>query len=134
MACASSPISSRGPPDEQVDDSAMAVVCDTDAQQTEEKKCVVDCAIISDHYWPPLSSSTSSSSTSSSSSRGVSDLSALQHHPYISQQLKQYSDVYSKLKKPRSLTIMPQLGTIQLDIDFEDLSSRTFHVDPIRVI
>jgi anaphase-promoting complex subunit 2 len=74
----------------------------------------VDFVIISDNYWPSLTQD------------------GMQLHPQLDQKLKRYSDEYSILKKPRKLNVLPQLGQVELTLDFEDGSSRDFVVSPLQ--
>ena len=70
---------------------------------------------MSDNYWPSLTQD------------------SMQIHPTIDQKLKEYCDEYSILKKPRKLNILPQLGVVELDLEFDDGTVRTFSVTPLQV-
>ena len=76
----------------------------------------MDFIIISDNYWPSLNQDN------------------MQLHPMLEEKIKQYSEEYSILKKPRKLNVLPQLGLVDLDLDFEDGSRRSFSVTPLQVI
>ena len=75
----------------------------------------MDFIIVSDNYWPGLT------------------LDGMQLHPSLDQKLKTYSEEYSVLKKPRKLNLLPQLGQVELTLDFEDGTSRDFCVTPLQV-
>jgi len=61
-------------------------------------KPVVDAAMISHIFWPSLQSE------------------QLKHHPRIQSKLDVFSGAYAKLKNPRKLIWMNQLGTVQVSI------------------
>ena len=86
-------------------------------QQSENKeteKHPYDCVIVSDNYWPQLHSGD------------------VKHHPMAEGLFTAYNDVYHDLKKPRKLHPMDLLGHVDLELDFEDGSSRTFVVKPLQ--
>lgn len=88
--------------------------------KTEDFEGVVDISILSDNYWPPLGDG------------GLSDTSQIKHHPAASDRLTEYMDSYSVLKKPRKLLLQPHLGSVDLDLDFDDGSTRHFSVNPVQ--
>jgi len=69
------------------------------ARGTEEKATPVDAIIVSHIFWPALQKE------------------PLKHHPRIQAQLDQFSQEYAKLKNPRRLVWLNQLGTVQLELD-----------------
>ena len=76
----------------------------------------VDCLLISDNYWPAL--------------RGTDTMTL---HADAATTLARYMDTYALLKRPRKLKPMLQLGRVELQLDFNDGSSRTFSVTPVQV-
>jgi anaphase-promoting complex subunit 2 len=74
----------------------------------------VDCLIISEHYWPAL----------------LTD--PFVHHPEAQAALTAYEQAYAVLKTPRRLKNVPQLGTVDLELEFEDGSTRVFVVNPVQ--
>lgn len=76
----------------------------------------VDYCIISENYWPNITSN---------------DVS-FRFHPKIQVQLSQYLDEYAVLKKPRKLHPIPNAGSVELDLDFSDGSTRQFIVSPFQ--
>ena len=60
---------------------------------------VVDAVMISHIFWPTLQKE------------------SLKHHPRIQADMDEFSNVYARLKNPRKLIWMPQLGTVQLELD-----------------
>jgi anaphase-promoting complex subunit 2 len=90
-----------------------------DEQSKEEKKkkdLVVDAAIVSHIFWPALQKE------------------QLKHHPRIQSELDQFSEEYGKLKNPRRLVWLNQLGNVELELDVvEDGAAvtRTFSCSPL---
>ena len=74
----------------------------------------VDFLIMSVHYWPALAA-------------GSSELTL---HRIAQDAIKEYSDTFSSVKKPRHLTSASLLGTVDLSLDFNDGSTRFFRVSP----
>jgi anaphase-promoting complex subunit 2 len=60
---------------------------------------IVDAAIVSHIFWPTLQKE------------------QLKHHPRIQTELDQFSTEYGKLKNPRRLVWLNQLGSVQLELD-----------------
>jgi hypothetical protein len=75
----------------------------------------VGCVIVSDNYWPSLNADT------------------FAHHPSALKALTEYQDAYAALKKPRKLHSAHQLGLVDVELDFDDGSSRSFTVTPAQV-
>ena len=75
---------------------------------------LVDYAIVSDNYWPPL---------------GGQD--GFKHHRGLSVVLSLYEETYASLKKPRRLHAVPELGQVDLELHFDDGSTRKFSVLPV---
>ena len=69
------------------------------AKQRTTVDPVVDAAIISHIFWPTLQNE------------------PLKHHRRIQAELDQFSGEYGRLKNPRRLVWMNQLGTVQLELD-----------------
>lgn len=90
------------------------------AEQAEAAQ-VVDMAVLSDQYWPSLSDSTAAAA-----------IEGIVLHPTAVALLDQYTNTFAALKKPRKLNVYPHLGTVQLDLNFDDGATRTFHVSPIH--
>lgn len=63
---------------------------------------VVDCAIISHIFWPALQSE------------------QLKHHPRIQADLDEFGAEFVRLKAPRKLVWMNQLGSVQLELDVSE--------------
>jgi hypothetical protein len=74
----------------------------------------LDFLIISDCYWPTLQDD------------------SFQHHPQAREAITAYEEAYAILKKPRKLQGIPQLGSVDLDLEFEDGSTRSFKVNPVQ--
>lgn len=70
-----------------------------EANQTEPIEPVADAAIVSHIFWPTLLKE------------------PLKHHPRLQAELDEFSYEYGKLKNPRRLIWMGQLGTVQLELD-----------------
>ena len=78
---------------------------------------MVDFAIISGNYWPGGTSDNDNS---------------LLVHPVLDESIKLFQNMYAVLKKPRKLTRISPLGQIDLDLNFNDGSTRSFSVNPIQ--
>jgi anaphase-promoting complex subunit 2 len=65
----------------------------------ETEKPMVDAAIVSHIFWPTLQNE------------------QFKHHPRLQADLDQFSNEYARLKNPRRLVWMNQLGTVQLELD-----------------
>jgi hypothetical protein len=74
----------------------------------------LDCLIVSDFYWPPLQTD------------------HFVHHPLAQEAISTYEKAYSELKKPRKLVGLPQLGLVDMDLEFDDGSIRNFSVSPVQ--
>jgi anaphase-promoting complex subunit 2 len=86
-----------------------------DADDDDEvRNHAFDCVIVSDNYWPQLHSG------------------EVLHHPTALALMDSYNDAYHSLKKPRKLHPLPLLGHVDVDLDFDDGSSRSFSVKPIQ--
>lgn len=66
-------------------------------------KALVDAAIVSHIFWPTLQNE------------------QFKHHPRLQADLDQFSSEYARLKNPRRLVWMNQLGTVQLELDVLEL-------------
>jgi hypothetical protein len=73
--------------------------------------------IVSDNYWPALGNAEGAPET----------------HATIKAVIEEFCRIFSVLKKPRKLLPMTQLGSVSLELDFEDGSSRRFRVSTILV-
>ncbi len=85
-------------------------------QGNEQGKQVVDAAIVSHNFSPALQKE------------------PLKHHPRIQSELDQFSEEYGKLKNPRRLVWLDQLGNVDLELDIiEDGTTvtRTFSCSPL---
>jgi hypothetical protein len=98
-----------------------AIKASKPAASNKPAKPVADCAIISDNYWPPVAS------------KDGDETSGMAHHPAASALITQYLDTYGTLKAARKLHVQNHLGSVQLELQFEDGSERSFNVDPIQV-
>lgn len=81
-----------------------------------EKQVVVDAAIVSHIFWPALQKE------------------QLKHHPRIQSELDQFSEEYGKLKNPRRLVWLNQLGNVELELDVVEQGqtvTRTFSCSPL---
>jgi anaphase-promoting complex subunit 2 len=81
---------------------------------------ILNCAIISDNYWPPVTS------------KDGDDASTMTYHPASGAMMTQYFDAFVALKAARKLNMQNHLGCVQLDLDFDDGSCRSFSVDPVQ--
>jgi hypothetical protein len=75
----------------------------------------LDFAMLSENYWPSMQNEPFS------------------YHSAIVDRIKDYHNMYAVLKKPRKLHTLHQLGTVELDIEFEDGSLRSFVCNPMQV-
>ena len=78
---------------------------------------MVDFAVISGNYWPGGTSESDNT---------------LLIHPNLDENIKLFENMYAVLKKPRKLTCISPLGQIDLDLNFNDGSTRSFSVNPIQ--
>jgi anaphase-promoting complex subunit 2 len=79
---------------------------------TQQDPTIVDAAIVSHIFWPTLQNE------------------QFKHHPRLQAGLDQFSAEYGRLKNPRRLVWLNQLGTIQLELDvLEDLEDGTTVVE-----
>ena len=88
----------------------------TNQGDDEGKHVVVDAAIVSHIFWPALQKE------------------PLKHHPRIQSELDEFSEEYGKLKNPRRLVWLNQLGNVDLELDVvEDGTTvtRTFSCPPL---
>jgi anaphase-promoting complex subunit 2 len=77
---------------------------------------VVDAAIVSHIFWPALQKE------------------QLKHHPHIQAGLDEFSEEYGKLKNPRRLIWLNQLGNMELELDVVEKGqtvTRTFSCSPL---
>ena len=99
-----------------MDDSKRA---NTNIHSTRKDSCV-DAVMLSHIFWPSLQNET------------------LKHHPRLQQHLNNFGDAYFKLKNPRKLNWIYQLGSVELDLDvISDSSDRvvvtkTFTCSPLQ--
>ncbi len=75
----------------------------------------VDMLILSDHYWPASSNNSS-----------------LILPSQVKQAIDEYIKLFATVKKPRHLVPSISLGTVDLSLDFEDGSTRSFAVTPTQ--
>ena len=80
----------------------------------EEDEVPFDCLIVSEHYWPALQSD------------------PLTLPPRIAKSVASYQSAYATAKKPRKLHVAPQLGLVDIDLEFDDGSMRNFLVTPVQ--
>eukprot|EP00550_Attheya_septentrionalis_P003183 CAMPEP_0198286292 /NCGR_PEP_ID=MMETSP1449-20131203/5415_1 /TAXON_ID=420275 /ORGANISM="Attheya septentrionalis, Strain CCMP2084" /LENGTH=782 /DNA_ID=CAMNT_0043983991 /DNA_START=169 /DNA_END=2517 /DNA_ORIENTATION=- len=89
----------------------------TDKGKNEENKAaepVVDAAIVSHIFWPALQRE------------------ELKHHPRIQFELDQFSVEYARLKNPRRLVWLEQLGNVQLDLEVVEYDPNGTAITEIR--
>ncbi len=86
------------------------------APPSSEHAGVVDMLVLSEHYWPALPSNDE----------------ALTLAPQAQAVVDSYLNKFKEVKKPRHLTLAPQLGTVDLQLDFDDGSRRSFNVSPAQ--
>jgi anaphase-promoting complex subunit 2 len=105
-----------------MDDSKRAVTNIHSTVKASGKPApVVDSAVVSHIFWPPLQNQ------------------PLKHHPRIQAQLDQYSAEFCRLKNPRRLLWLNQLGTVQLELDVAEegpdgtptVETREFNCSPL---
>ena len=105
-----------------MDDSKRAVSnIHSTVKATGKPAPVVDSAVVSHIFWPPLQNE------------------PLKHHPRIQAELDQYSTEFCRLKNPRRLIWLNQLGTVQLELCVADedddgtptLETREFNCSPL---
>jgi anaphase-promoting complex subunit 2 len=80
------------------------------ARPDEPAAAVVDAAIVSHIFWPALASV------------------PLTNHPRIQSRLDQFGKEYAKLKNPRRLVWMKQLGTVELEVEAYEEDAETGRV------
>jgi anaphase-promoting complex subunit 2 len=80
----------------------------------EEDEVPFDCLIVSEHYWPALQSD------------------PLTLPPRIAKSVASYQSAYATAKKPRKLHVAPQLGLVDIDLEFDDGSVHNFLVTPVQ--
>ena len=73
---------------------------------------VVDMMVLSEHYWPALPTKEDS----------------LTLAPMALASVQRYLDIFKQVKNPRHLVLAPQLGSVELQLDFDDGSVRHFTV------
>ncbi len=87
------------------------------SQTKDEEPVIVDAAIVSHIFWPALQKE------------------QFKNHPRIQEKIDQFSIEYAKLKIPRRLIWMKQLGTVQLEVEVyeedEDDGVLTSHVKEV---
>lgn len=91
------------------------------AEGREPADPIVDAAIVSHIFWPTLQNQ------------------QFKHHARIQAELDQFSTEYGKLKNPRRLVWMNQLGSVQLELDVVEekpdgtaaIETREFYVAPL---
>lgn len=79
----------------------------------------LDFTAVSEHYWPSLAA-------------GQEQAAAFVLHPRAARWVEAYQAAYTALKKPRALRLLPAAGQVELELDFEDGSSRSFLVSPVQ--
>lgn len=84
-------------------------------EESSEEQIDMNFAMISENYWPAIAKD------------------FLVYHPFIAEKVKEYNEMYHSLKKPRNLHCALQLGTVELELEFEDGSSRMFITNPLQV-
>ncbi len=99
----------------------------------ESSALAVDCAIISDNYWPQVVQGGSLQCVSGGGDGSSEATGEIVFHRIINEQIAEFQSTYSTLKKPRKLFMVPNIGQVVLDLDFEDGSSRRFTVTPLQV-
>lgn len=77
---------------------------------------VVDAAIVSHIFWPALQKE------------------QLKNHPRIQAELDLFSKEYAKLKNPRRLVWMKQLGTVELEVEFYDGDEDSIFTSHVKYI
>lgn len=75
----------------------------------------VDCILVSSYYWPTLQPQ------------------SMKHHDVISSLVEEYREAYAIVRKPRSLMVAPQLGLVQLELEFDDGTVKEYSVAPAQV-
>lgn len=93
----------------------------------EKSQFPIDFLVISDNYWPALTDRLGNSLELQS----IED-NSVKHHPILQNKIKQYSEVFETLKKPRKLYPVTEMGQVDLDLNFDDGSTRSFSVTPAQ--
>eukprot|EP00968_Pinguiococcus_pyrenoidosus_P028432 scaffold7850_cov372-Pinguiococcus_pyrenoidosus.AAC.2 len=73
----------------------------------------VNATILSHLYWPPLRRQ------------------EMELHPRISDALERYREEYSVMKNPRTLEWYADLGSVEVELEFDDGSERAYDVSPL---
>ena len=81
------------------------------------KEDQIDYMIISNIYWPELKS----------------DEAEVNYPSLVQSCVDNYLVKYASLKKPRKLEVAKSLGTVEIELSFEDGSTRSFTVNPVQV-
>lgn len=97
-----------------IQDSKRVNTAIQSASQNNGHPCLVDMAIISEHYWPSFPRD------------------GLTYHSLVQEHIDRYVETYANLKKPRKLRVAPQIGTVELELDFADGTVLTLQVPPLQ--
>lgn len=76
----------------------------------------MDYVVVSDHYWPSFNTTD------------------MKYHESISNMTSSYCDSFAVLKKPRKLNPLNNVGTVELDLTFDNGKVRSFSVTPLQVV
>ena len=87
-----------------------------ETERNLDKSNYVDCLVISEYYWPSLPYSDRD----------------FPLHPAVASQMERYLGTYADVKKPRTLRLVPYIGMVEIDLDFNDGSTRHFQCTPLQ--
>ncbi|CAM9102975.1 unnamed protein product [Ectocarpus fasciculatus] len=90
-------------------------------------KFPIDYLVVSDNYWPTLTDR-----SGNPVEVDIGEGSSVKHHSVLENKIKEYCEVFEVLKKPRKLHPIAELGQTDLELCFDDGSTRQFSVSPVQ--
>ncbi|KAK3269644.1 hypothetical protein CYMTET_21934 [Cymbomonas tetramitiformis] len=98
-----------------------ALATPDDVQQAKQLKDM-DATILSELFWPSLTGA------------GKEEILSTSLPEKVQKKLDVYASRYHTLKAPRKLKWHPQLGTVKMDLTFDDGRTMTFDVSPLHAV
>ena len=110
----------------------MNTVLGSEMQKKEitggSSKFPIDYLVVSDNYWPTLTDRSGNPVVVDA----AEDDNSVRHHSLLENKIKEYCEVFEVLKKPRKLHPIAELGQTDLELCFDDGSTRQFSVSPVQ--